>query len=139
MILIVDDEPRYMMSYRDELELSGYKVEIRKDVGVAFNFIKEHLKEIDLLITDIMMPPGILFANSDVNLELRTGLHFYELVRQISPQLPILILSNVSDPQIANRIQNEPLCWFIRKEDCLPFELASEIEYILSETASLGQ
>ncbi len=136
MLLLVDDERRDMTSYLEELRLSGHKIEFRKDVGVAFNFLKDHLQEIELLILDIMMPPGALLANVATNGGLRTGVRFYESVRQLSPELPILILTNVSDAQVAEHFQDEPRCWFLRKEDCLPFELADEVKRILSELAS---
>lgn len=136
MILLVDDERRYMLSYLEELKFSGYKFEFRKDVKVAMNFLDEHLAEIELLILDIMMPVSTLFDNASTTGGLRTGVRFYDLVRQKAPALPVLILTNVSDPEVKLHFQHEPRCWFMRKEDCLPFELVEEIGRILSETSA---
>jgi|GEM_PF-1222931 len=136
MIILVDDERRQMESYLDELKLANYKIEFRKDVGAAINFLKENLADIELLILDIMMPPGTLFGSSETNGGLRTGLHLYELIRENSPKLPILILTNVSDPGVHKHFLNESFCWYLRKEDCLPFELTDEVKRIFDEMKS---
>jgi len=137
VILLVDDERRYMVSYLEELKFSTYKIEYRKDVSVALNFLKEHLQEIELLILDIMMPPSSLFKNEDTNGGLRTGIQFFELIRSIAPELPVLILTNVSGADVEKYFYAQPNCWYIRKENCLPFELVDEIDQILSEHPKL--
>ena len=133
MILFIDDERHYISSYIEELELSGYKVEFRKDPGVGLELMKEHLLEIDLLIMDVMMPPGTLWHNVDTNGGFRTGIIYYEIIRQIAPKLPILIFSNVSDLLVQRNLE-DPYCWFIRKEDCDPFELVEEVKHIFLQS-----
>jgi DNA-binding response OmpR family regulator len=134
MILFVDDERRDNTSYLDELRMSGFKVEFRKDVSVAFSFLSEHLAEIELLILDVMMPRSTLFTEEETNGGLRTGLRFYEKVRQIAPTLPIIILTNVSDTSISTMFQDDTNCFFHRKEDRLPFELAEDVKAVLDKT-----
>jgi DNA-binding response OmpR family regulator len=131
MILFIDDERREMDSYYLELELSGYQVRFKTDVDAALIFFDDHLDSINMVILDIMMPPGKIFANSDTKLGLRTGLPVFERLREKSPHLPILILTNVSDTEVRNRFRQEDRCWFYRKEDVLPFELIQYIEEIL--------
>lgn len=136
MILFVDDERQNNLEYMEELKFAGKKVEFRKDVAVAFNFLIEHLQEIELLILDIMMPPGDLINENDANGGMRTGVRFYEVVRQMAPELPILILTNVSAHEVQERFDGEYRCWYIRKEKCLPYELSNEVKGILSEISS---
>lgn len=136
MILFVDDERRYVDGYVEELRLSGFTVEYRKTVDAAHKFLVENLPQIDLLVLDIMMPPGELLQEAQTNHGLRTGVRFFEQVRQLAPVLPVIILTNVTDEQVKEQLQQEPFCWFIRKEDCFPFELAEEVQRILSEISS---
>lgn len=133
MILIVDDERRRMDSYRLELVLSGYDVLFKDDVDEAINFFESNVGEIELLILDIMMPPGNSFKAEGAQGGLRTGVLFYERVRRAAPDCPVIILSNVADPAVRGRFNAESKCWYRMKVDYLPFELVDEVRRILSE------
>ncbi|MCA9016326.1 MAG: response regulator [Planctomycetaceae bacterium] len=131
MILFVDDETRLMDSYVEELKLSGYEVEFQPNVDKALAFFTKNHANIELMILDIMMPPGASFEGGDNIWGLRTGQYFYEKIRPMAPDLPVIILTNVSDELLAERFQQENNCWFLRKEDFLPFELVQQIRQIL--------
>ena len=130
MILFIDDEARHMRSHLDELELSDFDVEFKQSVDEALDFFEDNFAQIELIILDIMMPPGNRFKNIDSG--LRTGVHIYDKIRPAAPDLPIIILTNVSEEELAKRFHGEKNCWFMRKEEYLPFELLSEIENILT-------
>jgi CheY-like chemotaxis protein len=132
MILLVDDEKRYMDSYAEELELQAFAVTVKRDVDDAWRFLEQHLVDIELLILDIMMPPGEFLMDADTNKGLRTGVRFFERARQLSSALPIIVLTNVSDAAVVEQFRGEPNCSFCRKEDYLPFELADEIKTTLA-------
>ena len=131
MILFVDDEGRYMDSYRAELMLAGYDVSFQKDVDWALPFLVEHLDDVELLILDIMMPPGQSFQDAETHGGLRTGVPFYEKIRELAPRLPVIIFTNVSDEQLAKRFRAEANCRFLRKENFLPYELVATVREIL--------
>jgi DNA-binding response OmpR family regulator len=133
MILFLDDERRIMDSYVRELEFSGYQVAFQSDVDTALKFFEENLPQIDLIILDIMMPAGSTFKDVDTRQGLRTGLYMYEKIRQKASNVPVIILTNVSDEKVAERFRSENKCWFFRKEDYLPFELAQQIDEMVSE------
>ena len=128
MILFVDDEKRRMESYAEELRLSGYKVEIKSDVDSALDFFQENYKQIKLLILDIMMPAGNAFENVDTKYGLRTGIIFYEEIRNRNSNLPILIFTNVSNEAVEKKISLDKKSLFLQKEDFLPFQLVDELE-----------
>ena len=132
MIVLVDDEARQVDSYVEELRLSGYEVVLQDDVDDALRFVEEKQKEVTLLILDIIMPPGQL-GDADTRKGLRSGLKFFDVVRRFAPTLPVLILTNVSDPHAAGRFRGEALCWFLMKEECLPYELVEEVAAILEQ------
>lgn len=81
-IFIVDDSAVMLMSIRQSLEISGFKVESAKDGLEAFNRIKAGLKP-DLIITDINMPN-------------MSGLELIKHTRQILRFIPILALTTES-------------------------------------------
>ncbi len=55
-ILLVEDEPAILKMGKIMLESLGYKVLTADLPGKAINIAKEHAGEIDLLITDVIMP-----------------------------------------------------------------------------------
>jgi CheY-like chemotaxis protein len=133
MILFVDDERREMDSYARELDLSGHKVEFETDVDSALKAFDEKLSQIKLLILDIMMPPSSSFKEVNTESGLRTGIHFYDRIREKAPELPVIILTNVSNEGVAQKFRGRKKCWFFRKEDFLPHQLAEEVGKILGQ------
>lgn len=136
MILFVDDEVRHTASYRQELELAlpHYDVVFHSDVDKALHFFEANVDQIELLILDIMMLPGRSFEGQDTMLGLRTGLRFYEKVRQARPTLPVIISTNVMDPKVEEYFSKESWCVFLRKDDYFPSEFAEEVEKALERT-----
>ena len=132
MILFIDDELRQMESYIEELKWSGYEVVYKNNVDDALIFLQTHLAKLKLVILDIMMPPGELFKNGDIEYGLRTGVKFYHKIRSLSNEIKVIVLTNVSDEKVAEQFQNEKNCWFFPKEEILPYQLAEEVTNILN-------
>jgi DNA-binding response OmpR family regulator len=132
MILFVDDERRYMTAYVEELEAAGYHVSIKTTIDAAHDYFEEHLPEIKLLILDIMMSPGKTFQDEDTHEGLRTGVNFYERVRDRAPDLPVIILTNADDEELIDRFDAEENCRYRQKEKYMPVEIAQEVKEILS-------
>jgi CheY-like chemotaxis protein len=131
MILFVDDETREVRDYVEELEISKYEVIFVDNVDEALLFLREKPDKIDLLILDIMMPPGSNFEKMDTQIGLRTGICFYNEVRSKNPDLWVLILTNVSDEEVAEEFRDEKYCEFLRKEEFLPLQLVEKVKEIL--------
>lgn len=131
MILLVDDELRRMQIYIEELAQSGYESSLQTEVDSGFKFFEENQEKIDLLILDLMMPPGESFELEKTNAGLRTGYFFYKRVRQKAPHLPIIIFTNVADGELLSFFGQDRDCWFFQKLDFLPFELVEQIGVIL--------
>ena len=134
MILFVDDEIRHTSNFVLELEARGYQISFQSDVDLALQFLEENQNDIELMILDIMMPPGKKFREVDTDEGLRTGVRFYERAREISPELPVIILTNVSDVELEVQFQKEANCWYFQKKHYLPYEIAQEVNRILSPT-----
>lgn len=135
MILYVDDEARRTQSYLDEmrLELTKHEIVYKNRVDEALKVFRENIEKVELLILDIMMPPGISFKADDTMQGLRTGVRMYQLVREINPSLLVIIFTNVSDPEVKEYFAKESGCVFLRKEDYMPFEFVEAVKEILRE------
>src|SRR3989304_2288098 len=151
MILFVDDETRRMESYKEEMELSCYEVKFLQDVDSAWRFFENNFEKIDLLILDLIMPPGQIFKDENTEDGLRTGIFLFKKIREKATalptvlfsggqppggvqELPVIIFTNVSDAAVREIFRRKEKCWFIHKEDVLPFELAEKIKEILESS-----
>ena len=143
MILFIDDEERYVNSYVEDLRFSGYDVIWETETDAALKFFEANYKQLDLLILDIMMPPGTSFDHEETQMGLRTGVFFYERIRQKAPDLPIIILTNVGDPSTDNLsniyslIMNDKNCSFHRKITLLPHQLTEEVKRVVEESKAM--
>ncbi len=106
MILFIDDEARLMDSHRQNLEfkLEEYQKELRyfSDVDEAVEYFVVHKDQIELVVLDVMMPPGDSFDKGS-NHGLKTGYLIYKRFRQVAPDLPILFYTNSADEALANK------------------------------------
>lgn len=78
-MLLVDDEPENLRSYREILEDLGYRVIAEPEAGSALSAIREGAR-VDLVITDYRMP-GI------------NGLEFITSLRRELPEVPVIMLT----------------------------------------------
>lgn len=132
MLLMIDEGRSEMKTTVEELDLSGFQIEWKKDVDSGLDFFEHNFTRIDLLILDIMMPPGRAFKDEDTQDGLRTGFSFYRVVRSIAPRLPVIMFTNFPDIRFAGQYQAEN-CYVLRKIDYLPHELVAQIKRILAQ------
>ena len=97
-ILAIDDEPAVLEFIKDLLEVRGFKVRTAEDPadGIA-QYAKDH-EEIDLVITDIMMPS-------------MDGIQVGERIRAINPRVKIITISGFSEvpgPVKSDRMLKKP-------------------------------
>ena len=132
MILFVDDEQRLVGAYLDELKAAGFEVSPHMCVDSAVRFFDQNRNLVTLLVVDIMMPPGATFEFSGTMEGTRTGMCFYDYVRERAPDLAVIVLTSVTDPFIKKRFELEPNCLFVGKHECLPFELVARAKELLA-------
>lgn len=128
MILFVDDEQRRMETYVEELELSGYQVRFISDIDDAIKTFQEEQEQIELLILDVMMPGGDILESADTEFGLRTGICFYEKIRKQNSSLPIIIFTNISDKDVAQKIEKDENSLFLQKEEVLAVQLVRKVK-----------
>ena len=101
-ILVVDDEPSILMVAHRFLTQQGYKVRMAKSASEALELFQAHRSEIQLVITDIMMPFG-------------DGWQLIQRVRELDPHLPILVMSGVLTPSLRLQMEAIEACGFLAK------------------------
>jgi len=100
-ILLVEDDADVRMVARDVLEASGYQVWEASDGLEALNIWKANAPQIDLLLTDIIMPGGL------------NGQELADRLREERPGLKVILMSGYSPDRFAtiqtyNRILSKP-------------------------------
>jgi CheY-like chemotaxis protein len=88
-ILIVDDEPFVRRIVVANLQGMGYETVEADTAQAALDLLCEHAEDIDLLLTDLVMPGGM------------TGIELAEAVRSAWPRIRILLSSGFSEEQAA--------------------------------------
>jgi CheY-like chemotaxis protein len=137
-ILIVDDdlapeqkEPNgnYMWYYTQALRDAGHTVVEVVGPDSAIEVLSSTANSIDLVVLDIMMPPGRAYREDDTLNGLRTGVFLAKTVQSRYPDLPILVLTNVQNPETLSQLREMPsIRKVLYKPDCTPFDLVDEIK-----------
>jgi CheY-like chemotaxis protein len=135
LILLFDDEKRYVASYLDALSEAGFEVEFRRDVDAAARFLNDH-PEVAVFVLDVMAPAGDLLTGEDTQGGIRTGLRFYEWVRARRPSLPVIVLTNVRDDRVEDYFSCEPNCRFLLKQSTRKQDLVREVCDSLAPTST---
>jgi DNA-binding NtrC family response regulator len=87
-ILVVDDEPTLLMTYRLILEMQGYQSCEAQSVTDAKDRLDS--EDIDLLICDLTLGPG------------ETGTDVIEYARTLLPKLPCALLTGYNTQDLEN-------------------------------------
>ncbi|MCP4727023.1 MAG: response regulator, partial [bacterium] len=101
-ILVVDDEENVRQYAEKMLKKLGHKILLAKDGKEAVKIYKQKKDEIDLVLLDMIMPK---MDGKETNLALR----------EINPDVKILLASGYSQNGTAAEILNEGVLRFIQK------------------------
>jgi two-component system cell cycle sensor histidine kinase/response regulator CckA len=117
-ILLVEDEDAVRTFSSRALSNKGYEVHEAESGEAALNVIKELAsKQIDLLITDVIMP------NMD-------GPTLAQRLRQVSPELKIIFISGYTEEKLKEHMGEN--IWFLPKPFTLK-QLAAKVKEALEE------
>ncbi|MCG8567493.1 MAG: sigma-54 dependent transcriptional regulator [Desulfobacterales bacterium] len=110
-ILIVDDEKHYPVILGEILREEGYDALTASSGMEALDIINSHL--IDLVLTDVKMP-GM------------TGIHLLEKIKEVKPDLPVIIMTAFGSVEKAVDAMHKGAYTFILK----PFENEALIAHV---------
>ena len=97
-ILFIENQAYDMEIYSNPFEEDeNYELETAYDIYQARDFVQgENLKRFDLVILDVMMPPGDLYNMAETNKGLLTGLCFFDEYFEKKPSrkpVPVILLT----------------------------------------------
>ncbi len=101
-ILLVDDEEMVRNTTKEILNYLGYEVTVASDGEEAIELYKNHKDKIDLLIIDLIMPK-------------MNGVTCYEHIKEIDPNVPVVISSGISEVSKKESILQLGVVAFIQK------------------------
>lgn len=117
-ILLVDDEPFNCTLGKAILEHEGYQVVFAEDGQQAVDFFREQSSQVDLVLLDLNMP-GL------------SGRETLQAIRQLNPQIPILVLSGYSSETLTSEFLNQ-IQGFVNKP-YRPKDLLASIRFALNQ------
>jgi DNA-binding NtrC family response regulator len=85
-ILLVEDDPFVLDATSRILQSSDFNVLPASDVQTAVKIFTDHIEEIELVMTDMILPGP-------------TGQHLAQHLREQSPTLPVLVTSGYTNPE----------------------------------------
>ncbi|MBK6689836.1 MAG: response regulator [Deltaproteobacteria bacterium] len=101
-ILVVDDEELCLRSIARLLKKTGYRLLTASSGAAALELYRQHSREIDLVLLDLMMPE-------------MTGEEVARQLRQIQPDVRLLVMSGYTDDERAQRVIKDGARGFLRK------------------------
>ena len=112
-ILFIEDEKFFLEEL--QLALTQYNITPAYSAPVGLELIQNG--DFDAVLLDIMMPPPEDMDPENVGYGRSTGVEVCRRIKELYPQLPVVILSVVRDPEIleqikavgADRIINKPV------------------------------
>jgi len=122
-ILLVEDEPFVRDATRSILEHAGYAVLPAEDAGEALKVHEHRERQIDLVMTDMVLPG-------------RTGHQLGQELRQLSPELKVLVTSGYTNAEYA--IEDPGAQMYFLAKPYSRRELIEKVERVL-EIAPLRQ
>lgn len=121
-IMVVDDEMSILLLIKDTLQPLGYDIKTASSAENALEMFKE-LKEVDLLLTDVIM-------------QNMNGMELYEKLKLVQTDLKVLFMSGYTDNVIAQKGIIKEGINFIPKP-IFPTTLTVKIREIMDEELSL--
>ena len=118
-VLLVEDEDAVRMFGARALRNKGYSVLEAESGEAALEVINGDNPEIDLIISDVVMP-GM------------DGFTFVKLVRQEMPNVKVILVSGYSEDAISEDIDRDPTIHFLAKPYSLS-ELAGKAKEVMAE------
>jgi len=114
-ILVVDDEPFFRSAINTILRKAGFDIIEAQDGAEAYEIIRAIGSRVELLLTDLQMPR-------------MDGLSLIEHVRELQPNMPILLLT-------ASRLENPPRSYAVLNK---PISREALLQAVRSSIAAAG-
>jgi CheY-like chemotaxis protein len=129
MILFVDDDHRRIEHFVRELANRGFQTQVISTVDEAMAFLKSPPASLEALVCDIMMPYGSLDPDATRD-GFRSGLILLDTALKAKADLPIVLLTNVTEEKLALPEDLGKYCLYVYKWDG-PRQFADRVQSFL--------
>ena len=132
-ILLIDDRRECLKYYRTALIDGGFEVFQLYDPDAVVEYMSNNQhRSPDLIVLDIMMPPGKRYiSKQNVQEGRRTGVLLFEELRQRYSLTPIIILTSMSTSNPASLPPQSSATRICEKVDTPPFDLLDIVRAML--------
>lgn len=131
-VLLIDEEKLPLKHYIQVLKNTGFKALQCYDTDKCLELIERGIPDLVAILLDVMMPPGRRFAKEETQNGLITGVLLYKEIRRLCPDVPVIVLTNVSDAETLKYLKEDRLTKIVQKLNYPPFRLAR----LINETVS---
>jgi len=121
-ILFIEDEKELVRDLPPLLESKGFEVMATTDAAEALHLFDE--LDFDVVLTDIAMPPSADINGKSVAYGRETGVVVAQRLHETKPDVPIIALTVIRDPQIVSRMRKAGIRYILHK----PQELQRIVE-----------
>ncbi len=122
LILFIEDEEELVRDLPPILESKGFEVMATTDIAEALRLFAE--SDFDVVLTDIAMPPAEDMNGKALAYGRETGIEVARRLRGIRPNIPIVALTVIRNPEIISRMRKAGIRHILNK----PQELQCIIE-----------
>ena len=131
LLLLVNDNEAIMDVYKRMLRGNGFDIHFCSSPDAALRFSRKKRGDISIIIMEIILPPGRAYAAEDTRQGIRTGLFLYPDLRELCPDVPIIVLTRTVNPETLGYFKEGPVLRVLNKSKCPPKELVETAEAML--------
>jgi CheY-like chemotaxis protein len=128
-VLLIDDQKLPMEYYQRALLAKGFTPVLCDGPDCALQKVRSATNKPVAVVLDVMMPPG-KSTGSRTDDGLTTGVLLYQDLKPYCEAIPILVLTNMTEPSILSLFRNDS-CVVLSKLDYTPLRLANKLSELL--------
>ena len=129
-VLFIEDEKFFL----EELQIALTEYDITPAYSASKGMELIQSKDFDAVLLDIMMPPPEDIDPEGVDYGRSTGVELCRRIKNLKPELPIIVLTAVRDPEILKKIKEVGAAKIINKPVSSGIVSASLNEVLSTET-----
>jgi CheY-like chemotaxis protein len=130
-ILFIDDDFKRVDSHAEMMRVAGYEVNLQESAEGALEGFRTRKEDHDVVILDMMMPRGE-FTQEETRHGRVTGLVLLEKLREISKDIPVIVLTVVRDPRVMEKAREFGADEYLLKP-VFPSALIKAIERVIAD------
>jgi CheY-like chemotaxis protein len=128
-VVLIDEDKFALSFYEDAIRSGGFALRHCYTVESALEVVGR--EKPDLIVLDVMMPPGRTYSEDESRHGLWTGVLLHEDLQRLAPGVPIIVLTNCSSREILSALQDKPKTKVLSKAECPPVALVEVIDAMI--------